>query len=128
MTNRGTWTSTPTSSGKVTIPAGYHNGSGYVDTSKVYSAGTSAGGWKYKDITYSASVCADPGYKDTTIAAGVTVKGAGILTCSITKDDRGGHQAKITNMTWSGSNVVITMYSSTNYQTWTATGKMRIWY
>ena len=39
MTNRGTWTSTPTSSGKVTIPAGYHNGSGYVDTSSVYSAG-----------------------------------------------------------------------------------------
>lgn len=33
MTNRGAWTSKPTSSGKVTVPAGYHNGSGYVDTS-----------------------------------------------------------------------------------------------
>ena len=43
MTNRGAWTNTPTSSGKVTIPAGYHNGSGYVDTSKVYNAGVSAG-------------------------------------------------------------------------------------
>jgi len=43
MANRGSWTSTPTSSGKVTIPAGYHNGSGYVDTSAVYSAGQSAG-------------------------------------------------------------------------------------
>ena len=43
MTNRGTWTNTPTSSGKVTIPAGYHNGSGYVDTSKVYDAGYNTG-------------------------------------------------------------------------------------
>ena len=41
VTNRGAWTSTPTSSGKVTIPAGYHSGSGYVDTSKVYNAGKS---------------------------------------------------------------------------------------
>ena len=37
MPNRGTWTNTPTSSGKVTIPAGYHNGSGYVDTSNLSS-------------------------------------------------------------------------------------------
>jgi len=43
MENRGTWTNTPTTSGKVTIPAGYHNGSGYVDTSKVYTNGYNAG-------------------------------------------------------------------------------------
>lgn len=43
MTNRGAWTSKPVSSGKVTVPAGYHNGSGYVDTSSVYSAGVAAG-------------------------------------------------------------------------------------
>ena len=30
MTNRGAWTSTQTSNGSVTIPAGYHNGSGEV--------------------------------------------------------------------------------------------------
>lgn len=36
MKNNGAWTSTPTGSGKTTIPAGYHNGSGYVDTSTVY--------------------------------------------------------------------------------------------
>ncbi|MGN1321180.1 MAG: hypothetical protein ACI4VJ_01195 [Methanosphaera sp.] len=42
MTNRGAWTSSPTASGKTTIPAGYHNGSGYVDTSGVYNAGVSA--------------------------------------------------------------------------------------
>ena len=39
MANQGAWTNTPTASGKVTIPAGYHNGSGYVDTSGVYEAG-----------------------------------------------------------------------------------------
>lgn len=43
MTNRGTWTSTPSSSGKVTIPKGYHNGNGYVNTSTVYSEGYNAG-------------------------------------------------------------------------------------
>ena len=37
MTNRGAWTNTPTTKGKVTIPAGYHNGSGYVDTTGVYN-------------------------------------------------------------------------------------------
>lgn len=36
MANKGAWTSSPKTSGKVTIPAGYHNGSGYVDTSNVY--------------------------------------------------------------------------------------------
>lgn len=41
MTNQGAWTVTPTTSGKVTIPAGYHNGLGYVDTSSVYNAGKS---------------------------------------------------------------------------------------
>ena len=37
MTNQGAWTNTPTGSGKVIIPAGYHNGSGYVDTATVYT-------------------------------------------------------------------------------------------
>ena len=39
MPNKGEWTNTPTSKGKVTIPKGYHNGSGYVDTTKVYELG-----------------------------------------------------------------------------------------
>ena len=43
MTNRGAWTNTPTGSGKVTIPAGYHNGSGYVNTATVYTNGYNAG-------------------------------------------------------------------------------------
>ena len=32
VTNRGAWNTKPTTIGKITIPAGYHNGSGYVDT------------------------------------------------------------------------------------------------
>ena len=43
MTNQGAWTNTPTASTKVKIPAGYHNGSGYVDTSTVYTNGYNAG-------------------------------------------------------------------------------------
>ena len=41
MANKGAWTNTPTTKGKVTIPAGYHNGSGYVDTTSVYNKGMS---------------------------------------------------------------------------------------
>lgn len=43
MANRGAWISTPSSSGNVTIPEGYHNGSGYVNTSNVYNSGYNAG-------------------------------------------------------------------------------------
>jgi len=43
MIDNGAWTNTPTSSGKVTIPVGYHNGSGYVDTTSIYNAGYNAG-------------------------------------------------------------------------------------
>ncbi len=43
MANNGAWTSTPTGSGKTTIPKGYHNGSGYVDTSTVYNNGYNSG-------------------------------------------------------------------------------------
>lgn len=43
MTNRGAWTGATSGSGNVTIPAGYHNGSGYVSGSGAYNAGYSAG-------------------------------------------------------------------------------------
>ena len=39
MTNRGAWTSSSSGSGKITVPAGYHNGSGYVDCSGAYNKG-----------------------------------------------------------------------------------------
>lgn len=40
MTNRGAWTSTATSNGSVTIPAGYHNGSGKVTVNVSTSGST----------------------------------------------------------------------------------------
>jgi len=43
MTNRGAWTSSSSGSGHIAIPAGYHNGSGYVDCSGAYNAGVTAG-------------------------------------------------------------------------------------
>ena len=42
MTNRGAWTSGSSGSGTIAIPAGYHNGSGYVDCSGAYNAGVTA--------------------------------------------------------------------------------------
>lgn len=39
MANQGAWKNTPTIQGKVTIPAGYHNGNGYIDTTAIYNAG-----------------------------------------------------------------------------------------
>lgn len=42
MTNRGAWTSTQTSNGSVTIPAGYHNGSGKVTVNVSTSTPTGA--------------------------------------------------------------------------------------
>ena len=42
MTNRGAWTSSSSGSGHIAIPAGYHNGSGYVDCSGAYNAGVTA--------------------------------------------------------------------------------------
>ena len=42
MTNRGAWTGATTGSGNVTIPAGYHSGSGYVSGSGAYNAGVKA--------------------------------------------------------------------------------------
>ena len=42
MTNRGAWTSGSSGSGHIAIPAGYHNGSGYVDCSGAYNAGVTA--------------------------------------------------------------------------------------
>ena len=38
MPNNGSWKNTPSTNGQVKIPKGYHDGTGYVDTSNVYTA------------------------------------------------------------------------------------------
>lgn len=42
MTNRGAWTGSTTGSGNVTIPEGYHDGSGYVSGKGAYDAGVAS--------------------------------------------------------------------------------------
>lgn len=42
MANRGAWTAATSGSGNVGIPAGYHNGSGYVSGAGAYNAGVAA--------------------------------------------------------------------------------------
>lgn len=41
MANRGAWTGATTGNGNVAIPAGYHNGSGYVSGAGAYNKGVS---------------------------------------------------------------------------------------
>lgn len=44
MTNRGAWTGyAPSNGGNIAIPAGYHNGNGYVSGAQAYNAGVAAG-------------------------------------------------------------------------------------
>lgn len=43
MEDRGAWTNTPAGNEKVTIPEGYHNGEGYIDTSECYKKGYDEG-------------------------------------------------------------------------------------
>lgn len=58
MTNRGAWTGATTGSGNVAIPAGYHNGSGYVSGAGAYSAGVTAADARVNtaSASYSAGV------------------------------------------------------------------------
>ena len=99
VTNRGAWTSTPTSSGKVTVPAGYHNGSGYVDTSKVYNAGQTANNITYKDFTSSVTMNKTvsgqwgnvSGSSSTSVAySGYTPIGCGLIKVTISYNGSGG--------------------------------------
>ena len=57
MTNRGTWTSTISPGGSVTIPAGYHNGSGKVSATggTVFSEDKSATSTSHYSCTLSVS-------------------------------------------------------------------------
>lgn len=43
MPNNGAWNNTPTTNTKVTIPNGYHDGTGYVDTNEVYQTAYNKG-------------------------------------------------------------------------------------
>jgi len=73
MTNNGAWNETPTASGQVTIPAGYHNGSGYVDTSTVYTKGYNSG---KSDATVT--------YTTQTLSGSTTINASSTLEVKLT--------------------------------------------
>lgn len=54
MPNRGAWTGSTSGSGNVTIPAGYHDGRGYVSGSGAYNAGVTAGKNAEKGTAFSS--------------------------------------------------------------------------
>lgn len=81
MPNQGTWTNTPTGSGKVTIPAGYHNGSGYVDTATVYTNGYNAGKSSVIVLTGSVTVAVNDVHQEVTVSFGRTLPSKPIVGC-----------------------------------------------
>ena len=61
MANKGAWTGATSGSGNVTIPAGYHNGNGYVSGKGAYDSGYSAGNTAGYNSGYSAGSSAGKG-------------------------------------------------------------------
>lgn len=78
MPNRGTWTGRIGVNGKVSIPAGYHNGSGYVDQSI-----TSRGAWS-SSLGINGSLTIPEGYHNGQgkITQSIATKGAQTYTPS----------------------------------------------
>lgn len=81
MANKAAWTNTPTGSTKVSIPAGYHNGNGYVDTSTVYTNGYNKGVTDADGRANASSVNYKTGYNDG-YNAGYSERSSDIVTGS----------------------------------------------
>ena len=114
VNNRGAWTSTPTSSGKVTIPAGYHNGSGYVDTSKVYTAGQST----IVTQTKSGGKGVSKGSSSSLILTFEQLsKISGVSSISISGV---GERLVTTSISISGNTITFKLYNSSSSTTYTA--------
>ena len=133
VSNRGAWTSTPTSSGKVTVPKGYHNGSGYVDTSKVYSAGQTAGSSGKSNVVNlgtgtSFNVSSYSGYKNFT-ASNFIISIVKTSTSASTTDADAYNgaaniqvQPTISYNSSTGNVTVNNVSASGSFKTWGSTG------
>ena len=106
MTNRGAWTNTPTGSGKVTIPAGYHNGSGYVDTSTVYNNAYNSGANNFKLVFVSSS-------RDTNSVTLSTAYQKYLVVNSNATEDTTTNNNAITIASYSGCTIQ-TLYTKTD--------------
>ncbi len=98
MANRGAWTGATTGNGNVAIPAGYHNGSGYVSGAGAYNKGVSdadgrvnTGSTNYR-TGYNAGVSATKvGTAGTgDVLAGKTFTNTGSVGASGTMANKGG--------------------------------------
>ena len=110
MTDRGAWTNTPISSGKVTIPAGYHNGSGYVDTSTLYD----------EAITNN---------KPVQVSGSFTFEGPGdneVETDSITLPTSGYSTLKVTTSNYPAGRISFSVSSSTGTKSLAHNGTVTI--
>ena len=123
VTNRGAWTSSPTSSGKVTIPAGYHSGSGYVDTSGVYNTGQVSIKRGTKTATFSIAKSTSNSNYGTTIASGLTkLEYVGISSYSVSTSGR--PVLNSLSATISGTNIVVSLAGRCENAAGTATVKI----
>jgi gas vesicle protein len=112
MANKGAWTGSTTGSGNVTIPAGYHNGSGYVSGSGAYNAGVSAGkSGRYivKTGTYTFSATKNTQYTPTISTGLSSVSGFSCIMYKNTSENLGGQQSVSITST-SGGNVTLSFY------------------
>lgn len=95
MANQGAWTNTPTAKGKVTIPAGYHSGGGYVDTSTVYTNAYNAGVVASKPSVINGSMQFAGNDDGTSNALTFPVSGYKTLTIVASNSTSGTRQAFI---------------------------------
>lgn len=89
MANKGAWTGETTGSGNVTIPAGYHNGKGYVSGKGAYDAGASAGTTGAKVGTAAAG----------DVLTGKTFTNATSVGVTGTMANKGGETVETSNVT-----------------------------
>ncbi len=125
MTNRGAWTGATTGNGNVAIPAGYHNGSGYVSGAGAYNKGVSdadgrvnTGSTNYR-TGYNAGVSATKvGTAGTgDVLAGKTFTNTGSVGASGTMANKGGATVDARAVTQDDTYTYLTVPANGYYNT-----------
>ncbi len=125
MANRGAWTGATTGNGNVAIPAGYHNGSGYVSGAGAYNKGVSdadgrvnTGSTNYR-TGYNAGVSATKvGTAGTgDVLAGKTFTNTGSVGASGTMANKGGATVDARAVTQDDTYTYLTVPANGYYNT-----------
>ncbi len=125
MANRGAWTGATTGNGNVSIPAGYHNGSGYVSGAGAYNKGVSdadgrvnTGSTNYR-TGYNAGVSATKvGTAGTgDVLAGKTFTNTGSVGASGTMANKGGATVDARAVTQDDTYTYLTVPANGYYNT-----------